>query len=45
MPLQVIVGEKNLRNNEIEIKDRNSGKRWNIPADNALSEIVKLVKE
>ena len=44
MPVQVIVGEKNLKNNEIELKDRNSGKRWNVPADAAISEIMKQVK-
>ncbi|MBI2430183.1 MAG: proline--tRNA ligase, partial [Ignavibacteriales bacterium] len=45
MPLHVIVGEKNLKNNEIELKDRNSGKRWNIPVSAAIEEIVKFVKE
>ncbi|MEW5797369.1 MAG: proline--tRNA ligase [Bacteroidota bacterium] len=44
MPLHVIVGEKNLKNNEIELKDRNSGKRWNVPVSSAIDEIVKFVK-
>lgn len=45
MPLHVIVGEKNLKNNEIEMKDRNTGKRWNVAAESAVSEIIKFVKE
>lgn len=45
MPLHVIVGEKNLKNNEIEMKDRNTGKRWNVAADSAVAEIVTFVKE
>jgi len=44
MPLHVIVGEKNLKNNEIELKDRNAGKRWNVTADSAVAEIVTFVK-
>ncbi|MFA6541013.1 MAG: proline--tRNA ligase [Bacteroidota bacterium] len=44
MPLQVIVGEKNLKNNEIELKDRNSGKRWTIAAGSVIDEIVLFVK-
>jgi len=45
MPLHIIVGEKNLKNNEIELKDRNSGKRWNVSVASAVDEIVKFVKE
>lgn len=44
MPLHVIVGEKNLKNNEIELKDRNTGKRWNVAAAAAIDEIVKFVR-
>jgi prolyl-tRNA synthetase len=44
MPLHVIVGEKNLKNNEIELKDRNTGKRWNVPAENVMTEIVAFVQ-
>ncbi len=44
MPLHVIVGEKNLKNNEIELKDRNSGKRWNVSVSSAIDEIVKFVR-
>jgi len=45
MPLHVIVGEKNLKNNEIELKDRNSNKRWNVSVDAIVNEVVKFVKE
>ncbi|MFA6467345.1 MAG: proline--tRNA ligase [Bacteroidota bacterium] len=45
MPLHVIVGEKNLKNNEIEMKDRNTGKRWNVSADVVVNEIVTFVHE
>ncbi len=39
MPLQVIVGEKNLKNGQIELKDRSTGKRWTVPVDTLLDEI------
>jgi len=44
MPLQIIVGEKNLKNNEIELKDRNTGKRWNVSLNAAIDEIINFVK-
>lgn len=44
MPLQIIVGEKNLKNNLIELKDRNSGERKTVPVENAVEEIVAFVK-
>ncbi|MBW7887295.1 MAG: proline--tRNA ligase [Bacteroidetes bacterium] len=44
MPLQIIVGEKNLKNNLIELKDRNSGDRKTVPVENAVEEIVAFVK-
>ena len=45
MPLQVIVGEKNLKNNGIGLKDRNTGKRWNTISENIIAEVVKFVNE
>ncbi len=45
MPLHVIVGEKNLKNNEIELKDRNSGKRWNVPSEKIIEEIESFIQE
>jgi prolyl-tRNA synthetase len=41
MPLQVIVGEKNVNNGNIEVKDRRSGKRELIPIADAVSYIKK----
>jgi prolyl-tRNA synthetase len=43
MPLQVIVGDKNLKNNEIELKDRNTGNRWNVPKDDVIAAILSFV--
>lgn len=43
MPLQVIVGEKNLKNNEIELKDRNASKRWNVSKDDVIEAIRSFV--
>jgi len=44
MPLQVIVGEKNLKNGQIEIKERNSGERRTASVENIIEEVVKFVK-
>lgn len=43
MPLQVIIGEKNLRDGNIEIKVRRTGKRSVIPIDDILDTIHKLL--
>ncbi|MDP1678462.1 MAG: proline--tRNA ligase [Bacteroidota bacterium] len=43
MPLQVIVGEKNLKNGQIEIKERNSGERRTASVDAIIEEVVKFV--
>ncbi len=43
MPLQIIVGEKNLKNNQIELKDRNTGERRLVPAEDAMAEIEKFL--
>jgi prolyl-tRNA synthetase len=39
MPLQIIVGEKNLKNNQIELKERSTGKRWTVGLDQLLAEV------
>ena len=39
MPLQVIVGEKNLKNNQIELKERLTGKRWTVAVNQLLGEV------
>jgi prolyl-tRNA synthetase len=43
MPIQVIVGEKNLKNDKVEIKHRRTGERSLINRDRALTEIKKLL--
>ncbi len=45
MPLHVIVGEKNLKNGQIEMKNRNTGERWTVATDDVVNEVVKFVKE
>lgn len=42
IPYQVIISEKNIKNNEIEIKNRKSGERIKIPADNLLQYISDI---
>lgn len=44
MPVQVIIGEKNLRDGNIEIKERRSGKRSVVPIDDVLNKINKLLQ-
>jgi len=44
IPLQLIVGEKGLRNNKVEIKKRRSGERILVAIDEA-AEIVKKLLE
>ena len=44
MPLQVIVGEKNLKNKEIELKDRNTGNRWTVPVEKVIVSVAEFVK-
>ena len=44
MPLQVVVGEKNLKNNLLELKDRLSGKRWTAESGNLLQEVVGALR-
>jgi prolyl-tRNA synthetase len=44
MPLQVIVGEKNLANGKVEIKIRKSGERILVEADQVASKVRELLK-
>jgi prolyl-tRNA synthetase len=44
MPVQVIVGEKKLKENKVEIKVRESGKRFEIELDNLLIKVKELLK-
>jgi prolyl-tRNA synthetase len=45
MPLQVIVGDKGLKNNQIEIKRRRTGERILVKLEDAVAEIQKLLGE
>ncbi|MGE5314132.1 MAG: proline--tRNA ligase [Acidobacteriota bacterium] len=42
MPLQVIVGEKNLKNGQVELKDRNTGERRLVGVETVMEEVVKF---
>lgn len=45
MPFQVIVGDKGLKNGQIEIKRRSTGERLMVKLENAGAEITKLLAE
>ena len=45
MPFQVIVGEKGLKNGQVEIKRRKTGERTMVAADSVIAEIQKLLAE
>jgi len=45
MPLQVIVGDKGLKNSQIEIKRRRTGERILVKLEDAVAEIHKLLAE
>lgn len=45
MPLQVIVGEKGLRENKIEIKRRATGERTLVRMDEAMAAVMKMLEE
>ena len=44
MPFQVIVGEKKLKDNKVEIKIRKSGERFDLDVNELMSNIKKLLK-
>jgi prolyl-tRNA synthetase len=44
MPLQVVVGEKNLVKNQIELKDRRTGNRWTVAREEILKTVLKFVQ-
>ena len=43
MPLQIVVGEKNLKNNQIELKERSTDKRWTVSVDKLLDEVANFL--
>lgn len=45
MPLHVIVGDKNLKNNQIELKERATGRRWTVAADAIVDEVATWVRQ
>jgi prolyl-tRNA synthetase len=45
MPFQVIVGDKGLKNGQIEIKRRKTGERIMVKLEDASAEIIKLLAE
>ncbi|MBP9192358.1 MAG: hypothetical protein KBF96_07390, partial [Ignavibacteria bacterium] len=45
IPLQVIVGEKNLKEGNVEIKIRRSGERIILKKEDAVEKIMKLISE
>ncbi|MGB2868014.1 MAG: proline--tRNA ligase [Bacteroidota bacterium] len=45
MPFQVIVGEKGLKNGQVEIKRRKTGERTMVAVDSVIAEIQKLLAE
>lgn len=45
MPFQVIVGEKGLKNGQVEIKRRRTGERLMVPIESAVSEVQRLLAE
>jgi prolyl-tRNA synthetase len=45
MPFQIIVGEKGLKNGQIEIKRRRTGERLLVKFEEAVSEVQKLLAE
>ena len=45
MPFQVIVGEKGLKNGQVEIKRRKTGERIMVAIESAVSEVKRLLQE
>jgi prolyl-tRNA synthetase len=45
IPLQVIIGNKNLQNSEVEIKVRATGEKFKIQLDSLNSKLQELISE
>ncbi len=43
MPLQIIVGDKNLKNGNVELKDRRTNKRTLVSAENVINEVKSFL--
>lgn len=44
LPLQIILGEKNFKNNKVEIKVRRSGERMLVDKDEVINKVIELLK-
>ncbi|MDE3058996.1 MAG: proline--tRNA ligase, partial [Bacteroidota bacterium] len=44
MPLQVLVGERNMKNHKVELKERATGKRWTVDFHSVVDEVSTFVK-
>jgi len=44
-PIQVIVGERNLKNGAVEVKVRKTGARQEIPVKDVVSHVASLLKK
>ena len=44
MPLQVVVGDRKLKEGKVEVKIRKSGERFDVPLDELYSKIEELLK-
>jgi prolyl-tRNA synthetase len=45
MPIQVIVGEKGLKNGQVEVKKRRTGERIMVSIESAVSEVQALLRQ
>lgn len=45
MPFQVIIGEKGLKNGQVEVKRRKTGERTMIPIESVVDEVKKLLQD
>ena len=44
MPLQIIVGDKKLKENKVEVKIRKSGERFDVKVDELIGKVKNLLK-
>jgi prolyl-tRNA synthetase len=44
MPVQVIVGERKLKENKVEVKIRKSGERFDVELDSLIDRVKKMLE-
>jgi prolyl-tRNA synthetase len=44
MPVQVVVGDKKLKDNKVEVKIRKTGERFDINVNELISKVQELLK-